>query len=100
MPDIKDIRKEKDAQYGDPAESLRNIGLVWTGIINQWAGLKLLKPIPGWLVALMYASAKVIRISAKYIPLTTREDNELDAKVYLDIAEDIHKRLLAEREEK
>jgi len=93
MTHLKKIRKEKDKAYGDPSISLANIGLSWTTTLQQYFGIKLDKPIPAPLVALMYANAKLIRLATEHLPKEGVEDNLTDAKVYLDIVEETDGRL-------
>lgn len=86
--DIKEIRKVKDAQYGDPSISLTNIGLSWTATLQQYYGITLDKPIPAPIVAQMYANAKLIRLATPNLPKAGFDDNLVDTKVYVDIIEE------------
>ena len=88
MADIKEIRKVKDAQYGDPSISLTNIGLSWTATLQQYYGITLDKPIPAPIVAQMYANAKLIRLATPNLPKAGFDDNLVDTKVYVDIIEE------------
>jgi len=52
--------------YGLPSESHRNIGLSWTGLINQHYGIELPHPLPDWLVELMLVVFKAQRAARTY----------------------------------
>ncbi len=68
--------------YGDPSLSHENIGLSWTGLIQQHYGIRLDHPLPGWLVELMMVNFKTHRASRVF-----HEDNYVDAAAYLGFAE-------------
>jgi hypothetical protein len=74
--------KERGKIYGDPKLSHENIGLSWTGLIQQHYGLRLDHPLPDWLVELMMVQFKVHRAARVY-----HADNYLDARAYLSFAE-------------
>lgn len=75
--------KERGKIYGDPALSHHNIGLSWTGLIQQHYGIRLDHPLPAWLVELMMVAFKVHRASRVF-----HADNYVDAKAYLRFAEE------------
>lgn len=75
--------KERGKIYGDPALSHHNIGLSWTGLIQQHYGVRLDHPLPAWLVELMMVAFKVHRASRVF-----HADNYVDAKAYLRFAEE------------
>ena len=69
------IREAKSEEYGPFSSNMNSIGMMWSALL----GLK--NPIPGWLVSLMYVSAKMIRARHKY-----KTDNYVDAEIYLQQA--------------
>lgn len=79
---VKFTIEERGRIYGEPHLSHENIGLAWTGLLQQHYGMRLEHPIPSWLVELMMASFKVHRSARVY-----HADNFVDAKAYLAFAE-------------
>lgn len=73
---------ERGKVYGDPCLSHENIGLSWTGLIQQHYGLRLDHPLPAWLVELMLVQFKVQRAARVF-----HADNFVDARAYLQFAE-------------
>jgi len=70
---LKKIREVKQEEYGDNFEkNLNLIGRSWSALLG------LNNSIPGWLVSLMYVSAKMIRARKKF-----KADNYDDAANYL-----------------
>tara|TARA_R110002020_G_scaffold131807_1_gene294563 strand:- start:1803 stop:2093 length:291 start_codon:yes stop_codon:yes gene_type:complete len=69
---LKEIRKIKEAEYGNFDDALNSIGKVWSVLLN------LKEPIPGWLVSIMYVGAKLIRTKRKF-----KKDTYDDAENYL-----------------
>lgn len=74
--------QERGKVYGDPSLSHHNIGLSWTGLIQQHYGFKLDHPLPDYLVELMMVAFKVHRSARVF-----HADNYLDALAYLGFAE-------------
>ncbi len=72
--------------YGDPKDSHTNIGLAWTGLLQQHYGLTLDHPLPARLVELMMVQFKCQRAALVY-----HADNYVDAHAYLQFAEEAHK---------
>ena len=79
--------KERGRVYGDPSHSHENIGLAWTGLIQQSYGIKLPYPLPDWLVELMMVSFKVQRSARVY-----HADNYIDLAAYAKFAEEDQKK--------
>jgi hypothetical protein len=79
---IKSTIQERGKVYGDPSLSHSNIGLSWTGIIQQHYQLHLDHPLPNYLVELMMVSFKVQRSALVYHP-----DNYIDLSAYAQFAE-------------
>lgn len=75
--------RERGKIYGEPALSHHNIGLSWTGLIQQHYGIRLDHPLPAWLVELMLVAFKVHRAARVF-----HADNYVDAKAYLKFAEE------------
>lgn len=79
---LKAIEFKRGKVYGDPAESHTNIGLTWTGLIQQHYGIHLDHPIPNYLVAQMMVSFKMQRSTRVF-----KVDNYDDAHIYTDFAQ-------------
>ena len=69
---LKEIRNNKEAEYGNFEDALNGIGKIWSVLL----GLK--EPIPGWLVSNMYVAAKLYRTKHKF-----KKDTYDDAENYL-----------------
>lgn len=76
------VMTERGKVYGEPHLSHENIGLAWTGLIQQHYGLRLDHPLPSWLVEMMLASFKIHRAARVF-----HADNFLDCRAYLAFAE-------------
>ena len=74
--------EERGKIYGDPALSHENIGLAWTGLIQQHYQIRLEHPIPSWLVSLMMVDFKASRSARVF-----HEDNFVDLRAYCKFAE-------------
>lgn len=72
-----EVIKERGQIYGDPELSHQNIGLNWTGMIQQHYQLRLDHPLPAWLVELMMAGFKIHRSARVF-----HEDNYVDLEAY------------------
>lgn len=81
--EIQAILEERGKIYGDPELSHENIGLAWTGIIQQHYGIRLDHPIPAWLCELMMVQFKLSRSARVF-----HHDNFVDARAYLGFAEE------------
>lgn len=81
--DLDAIKAERGRVYGDPALSHENIGLAWTGLIQQHYGVRLDHPLPSWLVSLMMVQFKAQRASRVY-----HKDNFDDLHNYAGFAEE------------
>lgn len=68
---------ERGKVYGDPELSHENIGLNWTGMIQQHYQVRLPYPMPAWLVELMMAGFKIHRSARVF-----HEDNYVDLEAY------------------
>lgn len=79
---VSDTIQERGKIYGEPHLSHENIGLAWTGLIQQHYGLRLPHPIPSWLVEQMMCSFKIHRAARVY-----HADNYVDLAAYAKFAE-------------
>lgn len=90
-PTQRDIVSETIAQrgkvYGDPHDSHTNIGLSWTGLIQQHYGLQFKHPLPASLVSQMMVAFKMQRATRVF-----HADNYVDAHAYARFAEDSQQR--------
>ena len=78
---------ERGKIYGDPHDSHTNIGLAWTGLIQQKYGITLEYPIPAETVALMMVQFKCQRACRVF-----HEDNFVDLHAYGNFAEESQKK--------
>lgn len=85
-PELKAIEVERGKVYGDPKTGHTNIGLVWTGLLQQHYGITLSHPIPPEVVALMMVQFKAQRSARAF-----KKDNFDDLHVYADFAERFQK---------
>lgn len=77
------ILDERGRVYGPKFESHVNIGLSWTGLIQQHYGLSLPAPIPASLVMQMLVILKMQRAARVF-----HDDNYDDAVNYAEMARD------------
>jgi hypothetical protein len=80
------LEAERGKVYSDPKLSHTNIGLSWTGLIQQHYGITLDHPLPPELVALMMVTFKCQRSARVY-----HADNYDDLHVYGNFAERFQK---------
>lgn len=73
---------ERGKIYGEPHLSHENIGLEWTGLLQQFYGMRLPGPIPAHVVELMMSAFKIHRSVRVYHP-----DNYIDLRAYAGFAE-------------
>ena len=78
---------ERGKVYGDPFQSHQNIGLAWTGLLQQHYGITLPKPLPASLVAQMMVQFKVQRSARVF-----KDDNYLDMAAYSKFAKEFQMR--------
>ena len=77
--------QERTAQYGPATFGHANLGLYWTGILQNHFGIELDHPIPAHVVLLMMAASKINRAAT---PTPGQEDDYIDGKNYLQLAEE------------
>jgi hypothetical protein len=80
---VSDTIAERGKVYGDPHLSHKNIGLSWTGLIQQHYGIELDHPLPASLVAQMMVCFKMQRATRVF-----HADNYVDAHAYARFAEE------------
>lgn len=78
---VSDTITERSKIYGEPHLSHENIGLAWSGLIQQHYGIRLDHPIPSWLVELMMCSFKIHRSARVF-----HDDNYVDLAAYAKFA--------------
>lgn len=79
---VNETIKERGKVYGEPHLSHENIGLEWTGLLQQYYGIRLPNAIPAHVVELMMAAFKIHRAVRVY-----HADNYIDLKAYAGFAE-------------
>lgn len=80
---LKAIQEERTNQYGDADFGHGNLGLIWTGLLQNHFGFTFPSPIPAHVVLEMMAAAKCNRAVLEGY----REDDFLDGINYLLLAE-------------
>ena len=75
---LADLKSVKEKQYGPFSSSMNKIAGAWNILLKDQLRLG----IEPWQVALMYAQAKLIRISHKY-----KTDSYVDCELYLQQAQ-------------
>ena len=73
--------EERGKVYGEPHLSHQNIGLAWTGLLQQHYGTHLPHPIPAYLVELMMCAFKIHRSARVF-----HADNYVDLTAYAKFA--------------
>lgn len=87
---VQETIAERGKIYGDPYLSHVNIGLAWTGLIQQHYGMTLAHPLPASLVAAMLVDFKMSRAARCEAP--HHADNFLDAHAYVGFGEEFQKK--------
>ena len=75
---LQHLKSVKEKQYGPFSSSMNKVAAAWNILLKDQLRLG----IEGWQVALMYAQAKLIRISHKY-----KTDSYVDCELYLQQAQ-------------
>ena len=78
---LADLKSVKEREYGPFSSNLYKISAAWNILLKDQLRLE----IEPWQVALMYAQAKLIRISHKY-----KTDSYVDCELYLQQAQLLH----------
>jgi len=74
--------QERGKVYGEPHHSHANIGLSWTGLIQQHYGITLPHALPAHVVELMMCAFKIHRSARVF-----HQDNYVDLRAYAAFAE-------------
>ena len=79
---LDDISKKRQAEYGSFDRNMKKIAAAWSILLDDY----LKEDIPGWIIPLLYAQAKLIRATHKF-----KEDTYDDALAYIVQSHDMHK---------
>ena len=79
------VQAERAKQYGDATFGHGNLGLIWTGLIQNHYGVKFDHPIPASLVLVLMAAAKANRAA---LPAPVQPDDYADGRIYFSLAEE------------
>lgn len=79
---LDELEKSRQEDYGSFNGNMKKIAVAWSVVLSPY----LKKDIPGFMVPLMYAVAKVVRATNNF-----KEDTYDDALAYLVQAHDMHK---------
>lgn len=83
MSDLNEIKRDRQAIYGDPRENHEGIAAAWAGLLQPWwVEIAEGTPVPPHVVALLMAALKMNRMRRVY-----HADNFDDIRVYLEFAE-------------
>jgi hypothetical protein len=88
--ELQDLIESRSERYGPPTNSMDNIGLMITGLLNQHYqkyGITLPHPVPGHITAFIMALVKINRAAYAHSP-----DNTNDARAFLAFSEDCQAR--------
>ena len=77
-----ELEKSREEDYGNFSSSMNKIAFSWSILLDKY----LKEDIPGWIIPLLYAQAKLIRATHKF-----KEDTYDDALAYIVQAHDMHK---------
>ena len=80
---LEELELSREDQYGSFEENMQRIASSWSILLDGY----LIEPLPGWMIPLLYAQAKLIRSKHKF-----KEDNYDDALAYIVQAHDMHKK--------
>ena len=64
---VKAIREERALKYGDATFGHGNLGLMWTGLLQNHYGIKLDHPLPPEMVLVMMAVGKANRVAVEKV---------------------------------
>jgi len=79
---LEQLEQSRQEDYGSFNRNMKKIAAAWSILLDEY----LVKDIPGWIIPLLYAQAKLIRATHKF-----KEDTYDDALAYLVQAHDMHK---------
>ena len=84
------VFETRQARYGTFIQAHANLGLLWTGLIQNHFRIKLPASLPSHLVLLMMVASKLNRAVAEK-GLLVDEENYDDGKIYLEMAKNAKK---------
>jgi len=79
---LEQLEKSRQDDYGSFNRNMKKIASAWSIILDKY----LKQDIPGWIVPLLYAQAKLIRATHKF-----KADTYDDALAYIVQSHDMHK---------
>ena len=79
---LEELEKSREEDYGSFNRNMKKIAAAWSILLDDY----LKEDIPGWIIPLLYAQAKLIRATHKF-----KEDTYDDALAYIVQAHDMHK---------
>ena len=80
---------ERNALYGDATKGHANLGLCWSGILQNHYGIRLSHPIPASVVLLMLSANKINRA---VLPTSGKLDDFVDMRNYARLSEEALKK--------
>ena len=79
---LEELEESREEDYGSFNRNMKKIMAAWSILLDDY----LKEDIPGWIIPLLYAQAKLIRATHKF-----KEDTYDDALAYIVQAHDMHK---------
>ena len=79
---LEELENSRQDSYGSFEDNMKKIASSWSVILDKY----LIEDLPGWIIPLLYAQAKLIRATHKF-----KEDSYDDALAYIVQAHDMHK---------
>ena len=79
---LTELEKSRQEDYGSFSRNMKKIAAAWSILLDPF----LKQDIPGWIIPLLYAQAKLIRATHKF-----KIDTYDDALAYIVQAHDMHK---------
>jgi len=79
---LSELEKSRQEDYGSFSRNMKKIAAAWSILLDPF----LKQDIPGWIVPLLYAQAKLIRATHRF-----KVDTYDDALAYIVQAHDMHK---------
>ena len=79
---LTELEKSREEDYGSFSRNMKKIAAAWSILLDPY----LKQDIPGWIVPLLYAQAKLIRATHKF-----KIDTYDDALAYIVQSHDMHK---------
>ena len=79
---LTELEKSRQEDYGSFSRNMKKIAAAWSILLDPF----LKQDIPGWIVPLLYAQAKLIRATHRF-----KVDTYDDALAYIVQAHDMHK---------